>query len=49
MEEAKHGQFMPGEYAMKNIATPSLKKRKTKGSTHQGVDGMFFKKAREKI
>jgi len=28
-EEAKHGQFMPGEYAMKNIATPSLKKRKT--------------------
>jgi len=48
-EESKHGQFMPGEYAMKNIATLSLKKRKTKGSTHEGVDGMYSKKTREKI
>lgn len=49
VEEAKHGRFMPGEYAMQNIATPSLKKRKTKGSTHQGVDGMYSKKTRDKI
>ena len=38
--------FSPGHMSMKNIKQQTLKRKKTTGSTHAGVEGMYRHKAR---
>jgi hypothetical protein len=38
--------FSPGHMSMKNIKQQTLKRKKTTGSTHAGVEGMYSHKAR---